>query len=262
MNLILMGMVLYGSLLEHVHLVILALMILVMLLIIGFIFSSYILERKHKVDENVLHLSKEILHELTIPLSTIQANSLLLGRTVAKDEKSMKRLKRIEDASKRLERLYDELVYGIKKEIHIVDSEELDLLKLIEERVDIMRLFNRNEFILELEPTKVLVDSIGFEKMLDNILNNAMKYSDKTSVIEIELKEDTLTIKDHGIGIDEVILKRIFRRYYQSKETNLGEGIGLALVKAYCEDENIGIKINSEKLRGTTVCLNLKKCII
>ena len=262
MNLILMGIVLYGSFVDRVHLVILALMILVMLLIIGFIFSNYILERKYKVDENVLHLSREILHELAIPLSTIEANTLLLKRTCGKDNKSLKRLGRIEDASKRLERLYDELVYSIKKEIQSIERETFDVLTLVEERVEVMRLFQRNRFTLNLENTNVIADKIGFEKMLDNLLNNAMKYSPKESVIEVKLSHHILSIQDYGVGMDEVTLKRVFRRYYQTKEAHSGEGIGLALVKAYCDEEKIGLEINSSKGMGTRIGLNLNQILL
>jgi len=262
MLLSMMSLVLYGFIREEVHLIIPSLMVLVMLLIIGFIFSNYILERKYKVDENVLHLSREILHELAIPLSTIQANTLLLKRTCGEDDKSLKRLGRIEDASKRLERLYDELVYSIKKEIHSIERETFDVLTLVEERVEVMRLFQRNRFTLNLENTKVVADKIGFEKMLDNLLNNAMKYSPKESVIEVKLTHNILSIQDYGVGMDEVTLKRVFRRYYQIKEAQSGEGIGLALVKAYCDEEKIGLEINSSKGVGTRIGLNLNQILV
>ena len=258
-NTLLMTMLIDAFLFNRTDLMINALLMWVGVLIIGFLFNSYLLERKEKVDENLLHLSREILHELAIPLSTIQANSLLLARTLAKDEKSLKRLNRIGNASNRLERLYDELVYSIKKEIHSVEQETFNLAKLIEERVEVMRLFNRNEFRVKLEKTTVTIDKIGFEKMLDNLLNNAMKYSSKETPIIVTLKDATLSIQDYGIGMDELELIHVYNRYYQSDDDHKGEGIGLALVRAYCIDENIDIDIKSEKGKGTTVFLNLKK---
>ena len=261
MTLILMGVVLYGFIKEHLDLIIPSLMILVMLLVIGFIFSTYILEEKYKIDDNVLHLTKEILHELAIPISTIQANTLLLKRSSKDDEKALKRLGRIDDSSKRLERLYEELLYSIKKEIQTVEREETDLVILIEERVNVMRLLNRNKFILSLAAHTVMVDKIGFEKILDNILNNAMKYSSKERQIEVELKDGTLSVKDYGVGMDRVALKNVYNRYYQSDESNGGEGIGLALVKAYCTDEKLDINIASEVGKGTIVTLNLSQIL-
>ena len=223
----------------------------------GYTLSSYILSQKFKIDENLLHLTKEILHELNIPISTIQANSKLLKRSLKDDKKALKRLGRIDDPSVRLERLYRELIYSIKKEIHSIEKEPFRVDRLIEERVSVLKLQQRNHFILHLKPLTITVDKIGFEKMIDNILTNAMKYSDKSDDITIRLKESILTIKDNGIGMDETELVTIYERYYQSDNSSSGEGIGLALVKAYCDEEKIKILISSQKKKGTKVTLEL-----
>jgi len=227
-------------------------------ILLGYILNGYILSQQFRVDENLLHLTKEILHELNIPIATIHANSSLLKRTLKDNEKSLKRLARIDSSAKRLERLYAELVYSIKKEIHTIEKEQFSLEALITERVESMKLLNRNPFSVELEPHIIKVDKIGFEKMLDNILTNAMKYSQKEQPIEVRLKENVLTIKDHGIGMDETELVTIYERYYQLDNAAYGEGIGLALVKAYCDDEKIKIRITSTKGKGTTVSFDLK----
>jgi signal transduction histidine kinase len=225
----------------------------------GYTLSSYILSQKFKIDENLLHLTKEILHELNIPISTIQANSKLLRRMLEDNEKALKRLGRIDDSSIRLERLYLELIYSIKKEILSIEKELFRVDILIEERVAIFERLRRNPFLLYIEPLNISVDRIGFEKMLDNILTNAMKYSDKNEPIIIRLEENILTIEDKGIGMEEVELISIYERYYQSDNSSLGEGIGLALVKAYCDEEKIKILISSQKGEGTKVSFDLLK---
>ena len=252
---------LYGFFHEEIEIIIPSLLAMVGSLVLGFMLNSYFLREKFRLDDNVLHLTKEILHELTIPISTIQANALLLKRKLKEDEKAMKRLTRIEDSSKRLERLYEELLYSIKKEIRTVEKEKIDLPKLIKERVDALRLLQRNPFELKLELHTIVVDKIGFEKVLDNILVNAMKYSLKNQRVVIELKENILTIQDFGVGMDASELKKIYKRYYQSDTQIRGEGIGLALVKAYCADEKIRMWIESEKEVGTRVFFDLKKVI-
>jgi len=238
-----------------------AIFIVVISIIFGYILNSYILSQKFNTDENLLHLTKEILHELNIPLSTIQANSQLLKKSIKDNEKAIKRLNRIENASKRLARLYSELVYSIKKEIHTIEKEKFELIDLIKDRVGELKIVNRNPFILDLEPHTIRVDRIGFEKMLDNILTNAMKYSQKEDTITITLKNNTLTVEDKGIGIDESELIRIYERYYQSDNAVYGEGIGLALVKAYCDNEKIKIWISSQKGLGTRVSFDLSNVI-
>lgn len=243
--------------LSNIDIYISILFLLLIAFALGYSLNSYILSEKFKVDANLLHITKEILHELNIPLSTIQANTTLLRRTLKDNEKGIKRLARIDESSKRLNRLYHELIYSIKKEIHTIEKETFDVKKIVEDRVFFFKQFDRNDFILSLSTLEISVDKIGFEKMLDNIITNAMKYSEKEKPIVITLKDTILSIKDSGIGIDEMELIKIYDRYYQSDNHIAGEGIGLSLVKAYCDDENIKIRIQSQKNRGTEVKFNL-----
>ncbi len=226
----------------------------------GYVLTALIFAPQKQMEDTLVVLTRDIIHELNIPLSTINANSAMLKKTLV-DEKSLKRLQRIEDASNRLKKLYDELVYAIHKEMHTIEKESFDMKNLIEERVAIFEEQNRNPFILTLQPCMIHVDKIGFEQMLDNILSNAMKYSAKTSPISITLKETVLSIEDKGIGMSTSQLLRVHERYFQGDERKEGEGIGLALVKKYCDSEEIDIYITSEKEVGTGVRLHLNSVI-
>lgn len=235
-----------------------SLVLLLFAMMFGYIFISTILAHQKRIDQNLSHLTKEILHELNIPLSTIQANTKLIARKLD-DEKSKERIGRIEASSKRLERLYKELAYSIKKELHPIEKEEFDLNKLLEERIAVFEAFERNDFILDIKNYRITADKIGFEKMIDNLLMNAMKYSSKETPVTLSLKGDTLCIIDKGIGMNETELLKIYERYYQADDKKEGQGIGLALVKSYCDSEHIDIQIRSQKDVGTTICLNLGK---
>ncbi len=226
----------------------------------GYIISSHLLAPKADLDANLSIIISEILHELNIPLSTIKANTTLLKKRI-EDEKSLKRIGRIEASSLRLDRLYKELVYSIKKEIHPIEKEQLLLEPLLRERIETLEAFGRNKFILEVETLYIEIDRIGFEKMIDNLLMNAMKYSSKESLIQVKLTKNTLMIIDEGIGMDETELLSVYERYYQGDKRKEGEGIGLALVKAYCNEEGIDIQIISEKSVGTTIRLNFDKVV-
>lgn len=225
----------------------------------GYIISSHLLAPKAELDANLSQLSSEILHELNIPLATIKANASLLKKGLSTEVRSRKRLERIEAASERLERLYEELVYSIKKEIHPIEKEEVALRPLLQERIDTLAAFGRNRFEIEVADWTIRVDKIGFEKMIDNLLMNAMKYSPRESSIELVLVSGVLHIIDRGIGMDEAALLKVYERYYQSDSRREGEGIGLALVKAYCDGERIAIQIDSKKARGTCVKLDLSE---
>jgi len=224
----------------------------------GYTLTHIIFAPKKQLEDRLTSLSNNIMHELNIPLSTIKANASMLKKGVD-DEKILRRLGRIEDASVRLEKLYNELVYSIRKEMHTIEKESFPLQGLLKERIDIFKEQKRNTFLLNVSNYAIRVDKIGFEQMIDNLLSNAMKYSNRDSTISVVLKDDILSIIDKGVGMSSTDLLQVYERYYQADENKDGSGIGLSLVKNYCDLENIDIRIHSEKNVGTVVRLYLRE---
>jgi len=234
-----------------------------LLLIPAIVFSAYIFvivssEAKETQDKILEHLIKESLHEINLPIATIDANIKMLKKSL-KDEKDLKKIGRIEEALKRLKREYKLLSYNLKKEIFEIEKEEFDLKELIEDRVAFFQSLKRNKFLLELNSLILKTDKLGLEQVVDNLIENAMKYSKKEMPIEIKIEDSKLFIKDSGIGIDESELSLIFQRYYQSDNSFVGEGIGLSIVKRFCDREGVNLKIDSKKGIGTIVQLDFKK---
>jgi signal transduction histidine kinase len=87
-----------------------------------------------------------------------------------------------------------------------------------------------------------------------------VKYSKENKKIALSLVNGILSIKDNGIGIDEVVLLQIFDRYYQSDDSMPGFGIGLSMVKRFCDTNRIKLNIESKKEQGTTIFLDFKGC--
>ncbi|MFA5502523.1 MAG: HAMP domain-containing sensor histidine kinase [Sulfurovaceae bacterium] len=229
-------------------------------LALGYIFVSYLLESKYQMQRNLIFVTDEIIHELNIPLSTITANANMLSRTVQTD-KDRARLERIEHAAIRLKRLYESLVYTITKEIAPVKKEQFELSQIIQECTEPFIAQERNQFIFDLSPTIVYADKIGFEQVLENIISNAMKHSPIDKPITILLQLNKLEIIDNGDGMDETQMLHIYERYYQGNIESDGRGIGLAVVKNYCDEEGINIIIYSKKGEGTRVVLDISKII-
>ena len=211
---------------------------------------------KHEALDNLL---KNTLHELNIPISTIKANVSMLKKR-EKDFKNIKRLIRIEEASQKLFSLYEEMEYMIKKEIERENKETFDLKDLIEE--EILHFLDMQKDIdieKELFSCFVYADRRGFVKVFDNLLSNAIKYNKPNGFVKIILKDCKLIIEDGGIGMSEEEIFMIFDRYYQSDSNKKGYGIGLHIVKSYCDENMIGISIKSEKGKGTKFILDLAK---
>ncbi|MHB9014638.1 MAG: sensor histidine kinase [Sulfurovum sp.] len=224
----------------------------------GYVLTALIFAPKKQMEDTLTSLSNDIMHELNIPLATIKANTAMLQKTLT-DERSLKRIQRIEDASTRLKKLYDQLMYSIHKEMHDIEKEAFDLKPLLEERIEVFKEQKRNPFVLDIQSYEVVADKIGFEQMFDNLISNAMKYSSKDAPIFVTLSDDILSVKDEGVCMETPELLCVYERYYQVDGNKDGKGLGLALVKAYCDEEGIEIHIESEKGRGTTVSLTLSK---
>ena len=208
--------------------------------------------------DNLQNFSCETLHELNLPLSTIQSNLSMLKKGM-KNEKDLKRASRIQSACEMLQQRYDELDYMIKRQSLKIIKESFELNELIEQRVEFLsRIYQNFEFKLELETTRVTNDKIGLSKVIDNLIDNGVKYSQKIHKIDIKLKDFSLEIKDYGCGIDEVELIQIFDNYYQSNQNINGFGIGLSMVQRFCDNNNISLNINSTPKVGTTVLLKFK----
>ncbi len=209
--------------------------------------------------KNLQNLSKETLHELNLPISTIVTNSQMLSKTL-EDKKSLKRLVRIESACEMLRQRYDELEYLIKTQSKqdIRESFRVDIL--VQERVSFLeKIYPQMNFVLELEEMSIINDKTGLTKVIDNIIDNGVKYSHNSKNIVIKIAENSLSIEDFGIGMDEVEIVKIFDQFYQANSTMKGFGIGLNMVKRFCDENDIALTLNSSLNVGTKVELKFKR---
>ncbi len=227
---------------------------------VGYLLLSDANEDKARQDDRLAHITREILHEIQLPVATIQSNLQMLEvRTT--NPHNLKRIRRAHEALGRLQRLYRELSYAIRREFHAVETEHCDLADVVAERVAVHREMGRNPFAVDVPPTPIEADRIGLEQTLDNLIENAMKYSEPDRPIRIYMDGTRLKIEDQGVGMDAAHIARIYERYYQSDRHNPGEGIGLTLVKRYCDESGIDIRIDSIPESGTTVTLDCVQII-
>lgn len=224
-------------------------------------FTSSILKPLFTSDDNLQKNLKETIHELNIPVSTIKMNTQLLEKSI-KDEKSLKRLNRIKQASNNLIKLYDDMEYNIKKEIDVIDIQECFLDEIIANSINKFDDIKKDVIIKSSIPNiKLLTDINGFEKTIDNLILNAIKYnSSKDPIVEITFKNNILSIFNKGKKIDTKNLLIIFDRYYQSDSSSEGFGLGLNIVKEFCDKNKIVIKIDTFK-DGNTFNLNIKNIL-
>ncbi len=222
---------------------------------LGYLLAKHAIAFSVSTHAMLSRLTNNILHELNIPLSTIKGNVHLIKRKT-EDESLLRKIARIEKASDDLLELYEDMEYAIKREIKEIDKEKCALDRFIAERVELLQDPNKEFTVVQdLEKTAVIVDKQGLKHAFDNLFSNAMKYGKKGGTITIRLKNAIVSIQDEGKGIEPTEIAKIFNRYYQSDSTLEGRGIGLALVKEFCDNHKIKIEIDSQR-QGTTFLLD------
>ena len=208
-------------------------------------------ERINKALDNFI---KDSMHEINTPLSIINVNIDLFTNKFGEN----RYLKRIKAAAKALGNIYNDMDYLIKKDRIEYQREPIDLSTLVQERIDYfveIAALRKITIQTQIEPhLSVYSNRTKLQRLIDNTLSNAIKYSKEGSRVRVILKKTPrsiiLNIRDYGIGIENP--KKIFERFYREDHNKGGFGIGLSIVKNILESENIRLKIVSKPGRGSS----------
>ncbi len=233
-------------------------LILLSMIILVFILSIYFLKSfakpYKKLNETLDNFIKDSMHEINTPLSIISVNIDLYNRK----NSANKYMNRMKAATKVLSNIYNDMDYLIKNDRLKHEKEEIDISEFLKDRIDYfsevgkMKELKINSQIQK--SLKIDMNPKQLQRVIDNTISNAIKYSYENSSIDIELymKEGQcyLSFRDYGVGIENV--KKIFSRYYREDTRKGGFGIGLNIVKSIINELGIDLKINSTLKKGST----------
>lgn len=204
---------------------------------------------------------KDSTHEINTPLSIILMSVETLEFENLTPSQARK-IKRIALASKGLSHLYKDLVaYNFP---HSVDNcaQDLDLCILIQERLEYFSEFFEQKdlrIVSDLAPSRMMASREKIVCVIDNLLNNAIKYNKKGGEIRINLRVGYLEIADSGCGMESGQIQKVFERYVRCNDHQGGFGIGLALTQRICKEYNIDIEVKSVPECGSAFVLTWNK---
>ena len=208
-------------------------------------------------------------HELKTPLTSILGYSELLINMSAKDKNENKKtdfIKRINAEALRMKELVLNMLTLSRMEANWQETidEKIDLKDIILNVFESNKIKSQKRNInieLDIESAIIIANKEKITEVVNNLVDNAIKYTDDGGEIKIILKNNKdkaiFTVKDNGCGIESKYLNRIFERFFRVKNEKYlkvqGTGLGLTIVKNICAHYNADIYINSEDNKGTEI---------
>ncbi len=215
--------------------------------------------------------SANVSHELKTPLTTISGFAEIMKNGVADINDTKELAGNIYDEAQRLIKLVEDIIHlsslDAKAKVH--EHEEIDLKKLTNEIFDHQNpSADKKKISLEVDGEAKIIGSYSvLEEMINNLVDNAIKYGNEGGYVKVILKEDErntyISVEDNGIGIPADSKDRIFERFYRvdksrSKELG-GTGLGLSIVKHAVLYHDGEITVDSDIKKGTTFKIILPK---
>lgn len=248
--------------------------ILIALVLCIFIVAIIIIFKQKQLSNIKNDFVNNMTHELKTPISSISlASQMLQDPSVGKTPEILVHISKvIRDETKRLSFMVEKVL-----QMAIFEKEK-SFLKLNEVKINPLIKDIANNFSLKvtskggqittnLNATEDvgLIDEVHFTNVIFNLMDNALKYSDKPLLLTIETwnEKDNLliSIEDNGIGMHKDDQKRIFEKFYRVSTGNLhnvkGFGLGLAYVKKIVTEHRGTIKVESELNIGTKFTISI-----
>jgi len=197
---------------------------------------------------------KDTTHELITPVAAIMTN-LEMIETEHFDEKTKKKMNRIEIAARTISTIYDDLTYLLLNNKRAGHDEAINVGALLYERIEYFHL-KATQKKLHVNTTiadnvTVICDKVKLARLIDILISNAIKYNKNGGTISYELSSRSLIIKESGVGIEEEKIDEIFQRYIRANTHEGGFGIGLHIVFKIANEYGYTIDVTSKLGEGS-----------
>ncbi len=240
------------------------------LILIGAVFVYRSISRQLKIQQQQQNFMMAITHELKTPISVARLNLETLQKYNLDEEKKQKIIRTTLDETSRLDFLTNNILVAAQLESNNfkAEKEELDLTALLKDCIrQFSNRFPERIFVEDIEDdTDIKGDSLLLQMLINNLLENATKYSPKESPIITALIKNRsgveLQIKDEGIGIDQTEKDKIFNKFYrigsEATRKTKGTGLGLYLCRKIARDHNGDITMTNNEPQGSIFAVTFK----
>ncbi len=233
-----------------------------------FVYSLMLIFKQKRLSEIQNDFINNMTHEFKTPISTISISSevLMKPEIVNNPERLLSYAAIIRKEAARLKKNVDTVLQtaNIAQKIDKLNLEEVDVHELLEDlSISCEPLFKEKngDLIVDLQAEKVIIkaDRLHFTNVLHNLIDNAIKYSEREPVIKIKTENIAndliIKIKDNGIGIADRDQKQVFNKFFRVHTGDIhnvkGFGLGLYYVKEMIEGHKGKIELNSKVGEGS-----------
>jgi signal transduction histidine kinase len=244
--------------------------IFLLLIWAGAIFLYRAVKKQLKLSAQQQSFMMAITHELKTPIAITKLNLETLQKRKLDDQQHLKLLNNTIQEANRLDSLCNNLLLSSQMEAggHQLTLEKINLAIVLQNCVfEFQNRFTNRNFISNIESEFwVMGDQFLLQMAINNLLDNAVKYSGKASNIFIQIEQKKqmgiVKISDEGAGIADEEKKHVFKKYYrlgtEATQKAKGTGLGLFLVSRIVKAHKATIHIEDHQPNGATFVIELK----
>jgi signal transduction histidine kinase len=233
------------------------------LILVGAVFVYRAARRQIRLSAQQQNFMMAVTHELKTPIAITQLNLETLQKRKLEEEKQQKLIGNTLQEANRLNTLCNNILLAAQLDGGAYKStkQEINLSDLMEGCVEsCMNRFPQRTFHVNIqEAIYIIGEYLLLQMLLNNLIENALKYSPKTAAITIQLtqqkKQAVIQIIDEGFGIANEEKKKIFEKFYRTGNENTraakGTGLGLYLCKKIVQDHNGYISVTDNLPQGS-----------
>jgi two-component system, OmpR family, phosphate regulon sensor histidine kinase PhoR len=249
-------------------------LVLTCLIMFAFFFTVRALINQKKLSEIKSDFINNMTHEFKTPLATISlAVDALKNEKVINDREKLSYFSGIiKEENKRLNKHVETILQAalLEKQEFQLDNKPMHANELIHTSLANFKLQLQDKqatvkLFLDAKNDLISVDQNHFVNLLNNLIDNAIKYSKENLELQITTastqKNMTIKIEDNGIGMNRESLKRVFEKFYRAHTGNVhnvkGFGLGMSYVKTIIDAHKGNIKVESTLGKGTTFIVEM-----
>ncbi|MEL6926426.1 MAG: HAMP domain-containing sensor histidine kinase, partial [Bacteroidota bacterium] len=247
---------------------------LLLVAILFFLYSIYIILRQKRLSEMQKDFINNMTHEFKTPISTIKisADVFLEHPEIINDARLNRYASIIREQNERLNRQVEKVLQlarvereGLKLKMEAIDLNQLLSNVSSASRLKINKKGGQLKLALNAPTIKINADKLHLTNIINNLLDNALKYCDKQPDIMLSTQEHEgriyLSVRDNGIGIPAAHQKKVFNKFYRVPTGNVhnvkGFGLGLFYIRRICDAHGWKLFLDSTPGEGTIITISI-----